>query len=219
MTGENGVRNQRVPRIETMERIIVAGLGNPGAKYRETRHNIGFGVINELAERWSISMSRQRFDSYYGDARIGDRSVVLLAPQTYMNLSGQAVTAVCRFFDLEQGALVVIHDEIELPFGRIRLKWSGGNAGHNGLRSIDGLFGDSDYFRIRMGVGRPRFGSVTDHVLSRFSDQEGAGLPDVLRGGADAVSLLLEKGHRAAQNQVNGAVFCAIEDPDDGNDK
>ena len=218
MTREHGAQKESTLRIETRDRIIVAGLGNPGDKYRDTRHNIGSMVVNELANQWSIPMTRRRFDSFYGDGRVGDRSVVLLAPQTYMNLSGRAVGAACRFFNLDEEALVVIHDEIELPFGRVRAKWAGGNAGHNGLRSIDDSLGAQDYYRIRMGVGRPTFGSVTDHVLSRFDNGERIGLGDVVEGGATAVKVLLEKGLRAAQNEINGSVFFAVEPPDNETD-
>ena len=172
-------------------------------------------MVNELANRWSIAMTRRRFDSIYGDGRSGDRSVVLLAPQTYMNLSGRAVGAACRFFNLETGALIVIHDEIELPFGRVRVKWAGGNAGHNGLRSIDEVLGTRGYYRIRMGVGRPPFGSVTDHVLSRFGQQEGAGLREVVQGAVEAVTVLLDNGLKAAQNEINGKAFFTVDSRDD----
>lgn len=173
-------------------------------------------VIDELARRWNISMSRQRFDSFFGDGLAGTDRVVLLAPQTFMNLSGRAVSPAFRFFDLEPGALIVVHDEIEIPFGRVRIKWAGGNAGHNGLRSIDRELGTRDYFRVRMGVGRPQVGSVTDHVLNRFLPREEAALSDVIAGGTDAIELMLQSGLKAAQNELNGRTLYEAPKEDEG---
>lgn len=215
MSDAESGRKTRAPGIESLDRVVIAGLGNPGRQYADTRHNIGFMVAEELARRWGIVMSRQRFDSAFGDGLRGNRKVVILTPNTYMNLSGRAVAPAARFFDIEDGALVVVHDEIELPFGRIRLKFSGGHAGHNGLRSIDQELGTKAYFRIRMGVGRPRFGQVKDYVLSRFSKAERAGLQDVIGGGADAVEQLLEGGLKAAQNEINGRCYFEAADSAD----
>ncbi len=206
----------RAPSIENMGRTLIVGLGNPGPKYRSTRHNVGCMVIEELARRWNISMSRQRFDSFFGDGLANRKRVVVLAPQTFMNLSGRAVSPAFRFFDLEPGALIVVHDEIEIPFGRVRIKWAGGNAGHNGLRSIDKEFGTRDYFRVRVGVGRPQVGSVTDHVLSRFLAREEAALADVVAAGTDAIELLLQGGLKAAQNELNGRTLYEAPKEDQG---
>lgn len=196
-------KTSRVPEVESADRVLVVGLGNPGSRYAETRHNIGFLVVDELARRYGIALTSTRWDGFFGEGRIEEKRVALLKPQTYMNLSGRSVAPACRYLAIERGELIVLHDDVDLDGGRIRLKWAGGNAGHNGLRSIDATLGTADYFRVRMGVGRPAFGTVRDYVLGRYSESERAVLPDVVAGGADAVEKLLSKGLKAAQNEIH----------------
>ena len=136
-------------------RAIIVGLGNPGSKYAETRHNIGFRVVECLARRHGISLTEQRFKSRLGSGNIAGRAVMLLQPQTFMNLSGEAVQPAAAFYRLGPESVVVIHDELDLAVGKLRLKIGGGHAGHNGLRSMDQQLASKDYFRVRLGIARP----------------------------------------------------------------
>jgi PTH1 family peptidyl-tRNA hydrolase len=187
--------------------VVVSGLGNPGLKYRDNRHNIGFMVVDVLAERVGILMNRERHDAMYGDCFWGERKLHLLKPQTYMNRSGRSVAGACRYLEIFPENLVVIHDEIEIPYGRIKVKFGGGNAGHNGLKSISANLGSQGFYRIRVGVGRPSIGDVTHHVLARFDDSEMNTLNDVISGAVDSLERLINQGLKAAQNAVNGSSF------------
>jgi peptidyl-tRNA hydrolase, PTH1 family len=153
---------------------IIACLGNPGEKYRFTRHNIGALAGESLALHYGIQISRKGFSALYGTGKIGIHDIILLFPQTFMNLSGQSVSAALSFYKADENDLIVIHDEIELPFGDIRRKKGGGHKGHNGLRSIMQQIGSPDFQRLRFGVGRPsnEHIQVADHVLSEFSSDE-----------------------------------------------
>jgi PTH1 family peptidyl-tRNA hydrolase len=177
---------------------LVVGLGNPGREYAETRHNIGFMVMDELARRWAISGWRSKF----GGEVAQHKDVVALKPQEYMNLSGQAVQRTKGFYKVDQ--VIVIHDEIDMPFGKLRVKVGGGHGGHNGLRSIVENIG-AEFIRVRCGVGKPAQGKerVVGHVLGGFSKEEKEALPFVIGEAADAVELILVRGTTAAMNQVN----------------
>lgn len=192
---------------------LIVGLGNPGAQYEATRHNAGFMVLEEVARRAGTSLDTQRFKGRFARARVAGREAALLMPQTYMNLSGESVTAAARFFKVDPEDLVVVHDEIDLPFGTIRVKLGGGLAGHNGLRSIAGLLGSQDFVRVRFGVGKPGGRSVTGHVLGGFAKGEAGELPDLVDRAADAVEAVLREGPRAAMNAFNRK---ATKDADEG---
>jgi peptidyl-tRNA hydrolase, PTH1 family len=181
-------------------KILFVGLGNPGPKYELTRHNVGFLLADKLGARWGIDLSRTKFNAAMGTGHGAGRSAVLLKPQTFMNLSGQSVGRAKEFFGVEPAAILVAHDDIDLPWGAIRLKIGGGAGGHKGLRSIDQLLGTKEYFRVRIGVGRPEHGDVSNYVLQRFDAMEMAELDDVLDVAADATERLLNDGLRAAQN-------------------
>lgn len=191
--------------------ILVVGLGNPGDRYRETRHNVGFMVIDLIAERWGRPLWRSKFHAETvavdvpGGRGVGDRAV-LLKPQTYMNLSGQSVQPAAAFYKVAPSEIVVVHDELDLPFGQVRLKAGGGDAGHNGLRSITQRLGTNGYTRVRVGIGRPppEFrGSGADYVLQAFSPAEQADLPGVVGCAADAIEMITREGLSAAMNTVN----------------
>jgi PTH1 family peptidyl-tRNA hydrolase len=177
---------------------LVVGLGNPGREYADTRHNIGFTVMDELARRWGIGSWRDKF----GGEVAQNKEIVALKPQEYMNLSGQAVQRTKAFYKADQ--VIVIHDEIDLPFGKLRVKVGGGHGGHNGLRSIVENIG-ADFIRVRCGVGKPAQGKerVVGHVLGGFSKEEQESLPFVIGGAADAVELVMVRGTTAAMNIVN----------------
>lgn len=153
---------------------IIACLGNPGRKYKKTRHNIGFIVGEFLSKSFSISINKKDFKSKFGTGKIDGKDVCVILPQTYMNNSGFAVRNIMNYYKSDENDLLVIHDEIELPFGKINLKSGGGHKGHNGLRSIVQEIGTSEFKRLRFGVGRPENDhiSVADYVLSNFQKDE-----------------------------------------------
>ena len=151
---------------------LFAGLGNPGNKYRNNRHNIGFMATDRIAEDFGFSSFRSKFHSEFSEGTIKDRKVILLKPQTYMNNSGQGVAAAARFYKIPPEKIFAFHDEIDLESGKVRVKKGGGNAGHNGLRSIEDHLGTPDFWRVRLGVGRPVHGEVHDYVLGDFSKHE-----------------------------------------------
>jgi len=172
---------------------IIACLGNPGSKYRLTRHNAGFLAGEYLASVYSISVAKKGFSSVYGTGRVGKSEVLLLFPQTFMNLSGQSVQGALDYYREDAGSLIVIHDEIELPFGDIRKKSGGGHKGHNGLRSIIQCAGSSEFIRLRFGVGRPANESadIADYVLSSFSGDEQSRFPVLFERVKDELEGLL----------------------------
>lgn len=187
-----------------MQRHLVVGLGNPEPKYAGHRHNVGFMAVDRLADEARITVGRSKFKGVYGSGTVGDVPVVLLKPMTFMNLSGESVVPAARFFDVPPERIVVIHDELDLPYGRLRLKVGGGHAGHNGLRSICNLLGSRDFVRLRVGIGRPQKGSVSRYVLSDFAaGEEAEWLPDLLERSAAAVRSALEQGPRKAMNVIN----------------
>ncbi|MCA9528842.1 MAG: aminoacyl-tRNA hydrolase [Myxococcales bacterium] len=179
---------------------LIVGLGNPGPKYAGNRHNVGFMVAERLAARWGAPAFRAKLKGVFTKARFAGEDAVLLCPQTYMNLSGESVQAAMRFFKVPGERLVCIHDELDLPFGTLRVKVGGGTAGHNGLRSIVQHLGDGDFVRLRFGIDRPRSGQVVGYVLSDFDTSERAELPDLLERGCDMVESVVRDGPRAAMN-------------------
>jgi PTH1 family peptidyl-tRNA hydrolase len=182
---------------------LVVGLGNPGPKYARNRHNVGFMVVERLAERAKNSDFREKFEGLFCKTQFRGHDVVMLQPMTYMNLSGQSVQQAMRFFRVSRQELVVVHDELDLPFGEFRLKVGGGTAGHNGLRSIVQQCGGQDFARLRVGIGKPRSGSVEGYVLGDFSSAEAADLPDVLDRAADCLGCLITDGVQVAMNRFN----------------
>jgi len=186
--------------------LLVVGLGNPGRAYASHRHNVGFMVVDALAVRASADPFKEKFSGEYARARLGAEQAVLLKPMTFMNESGQSVQAAMVFFKMEALDLLVVHDELDLPFGTIRLKVGGGHAGHNGLRSIMAHVGTGDFARLRIGIGRPPpgfSGEVRDYVLSRFDAVEAAALPDCLGAATDTVLDVAARGIAPAMNARN----------------
>jgi len=183
--------------------LLVAGLGNPGREYEQTRHNVGWMVIDELARRRDGSF-RAKFSGQLVEVRDGDLRLALLKPETYMNVSGRSVGQATRFFKVEPAALLVVHDDVDLEPGRLQARLGGGLAGHNGLRSISEVLGTRDFLRLRIGVGRPGRGDrrpVADYVLSPFE-------PDIdvealIARAADAVEAMARDGLEAAQSRYN----------------
>lgn len=185
---------------------LVAGLGNPGPGYSRNRHNVGQMVLDELASRMggSFKSHKSRAQVLEGRISIGGPRVILAKPLTYMNLSGGPVSALARFYGIEPGNVVAVHDEIDIPFGTVKLKLGGGEGGHNGLRDISKALGTKDYLRVRVGVGRPPGRMDTaDWVLKDFGTTESKDLPFLVADGADAVELLLSDGLVAAQQKFH----------------
>ena len=171
---------------------LFVGLGNPGVKYAGNRHNIGFMALDSIADAHGFSPWRSKFQSEISEGRLGTDKAVLLKPQTFMNLSGQAVSEAMHFFKLEPADIVVFHDELDLAPGKIRLKQGGGHAGHNGLRSLHAHIGP-EYARVRLGIGHPGHKDrVSPYVLSDFAKSDREWLDDLMRGIADGAVALAE---------------------------
>jgi peptidyl-tRNA hydrolase, PTH1 family len=186
--------------------LLVVGLGNPGAEYAATRHNLGFRVVDELAARSGGPTFRRKFHGELADGRVGGKPALLLKPLTYMNESGQSVRAAVTFYKVALGDLLVIHDELDLPFGQIRLKPGGGDAGNRGIRSISAHLGTGDYPRLRLGIGKPPpgfRGGGADFVLQGFAPAESAELGSLLSRAADAAELVAAQGLQAAMNMTH----------------
>lgn len=187
----------------SVDRLVV-GLGNPGSTYEGTPHNVGYRVVEELARRHGFPKAQRGFDGRCAEGFISGRSALLLQPTTFMNDSGRSVAAAVRALKLPLGAVLVVHDHIDLPFGRLRLLEGGGSGGHNGLKSITGLVG-AGYARLRVGVDRPPSTDpdvVADYVLSPFGESK-ADVAALVAAAADAVELWLDAGLEAAANDVN----------------
>jgi peptidyl-tRNA hydrolase, PTH1 family len=185
--------------------LLLVGLGNPGREYASHRHNVGFMAVDELARRAKADAFREKFSGEYARGELLGEQLILLKPMTYMNESGRSVQAAMAFFKVPAKEVIVVHDELDLPFGDVRLKMSGGHAGHNGLRSIMAVAGP-DFGRLRLGIGRPPpgfRGEVADYVLSGFDAVERATLPDVLKTGGDTVLDVIRRGFDAAMNARN----------------
>lgn len=182
---------------------LIVGLGNPGAKYRGTRHNIGFAVLDELAARWQVSFESAPVDALIAKVRGADE-VLLAKPLTFMNASGEAVGALLRYYKIEIADLLVVVDDVQLPLGKIRARVRGSAGGHNGLKSIVAHVGDA-FSRLRIGVGRgdPRR-DLADHVLTRFDADEAAEVERVTARAADAAEMFVTSGIGAVMNGFNG---------------
>jgi len=183
--------------------LLVAGLGNPGREYVQTRHNVGWMVVDELARRHDGSF-RTKFSGRLAEVRLGELRLALLEPETYMNESGRSIAAAARFFKAPVESLLVVHDDVDLEEGRLQMRLGGGLAGHNGLRSIAQALGTPDFLRLRVGVGRPGRGdprSVADYVLSPFEPEADVGA--LVSRAADAAETVAQEGLEAAQARFN----------------
>jgi PTH1 family peptidyl-tRNA hydrolase len=194
---------------------IIVGLGNPGTLYRMTRHNIGFQVIDRLAKINHIPIRTKRYKSLYGTGGIDSQQVILIKPLTFMNRSGEAVKKVADFFHLGMEDLVVVHDDLDLPFGRLRYKRRGGDGGHQGIRSIIERTGGDNFLRLKVGIGRPPQGvDPAEYVLEGFDKIEQSHLNQILSQGAESLKVMLLEGLEKAMNQFQkrGQPFSRIDD-------
>ena len=182
---------------------IVVGLGNPGARYKDTRHNIGFQVLDELARRWCSENWKRRFEAEVSEHRASG-PVLLVKPQTFMNLSGTAVRVAAKFYKVESKDIIVIHDDLDLPTGRLRIRERGGAGGHKGIDSMIGQLGTDEFVRVKFGISRPPAEwDTADYVLGRFSPDEQPVIGQMIVLAADAVEAILAEGASTAMNRFN----------------
>ena len=183
---------------------LIVGLGNPGRKYENTRHNVGFRVVDELSRRWQIEVNRHRFSGWLGSGCVRDEPVLLLEPTTYMNRSGRAVREAVAFHKLALENVLVVVDDLALPLGRLRIRSKGSGGGHNGLTDIIEALGEDGFARLRIGIESTEDGHAVDHVLGSFSEEEEQRVGPAILRAADAVACWLVDGVEAAMNQFNG---------------
>jgi peptidyl-tRNA hydrolase, PTH1 family len=186
---------------------LICGLGNPGAEYSRHRHNVGFMVCELLAARARASFSQAKFDAELAQATVAGERALLLKPQTFMNLSGRSLGACARFYKVEPSDVLVVHDELDLPFGKLQLKTGGGTGGHNGLESIAESWGEGGYGRLRFGIGKPQGPNakerVVGHVLGNFSGEEAQALSGLLTAAAEMAEGWAREGMQKAMNRFN----------------
>ena len=183
---------------------LIAGLGNPGKKYQLTRHNVGFMAIDYYLNNIGQPPEKKEHKSLTYSFKIEDEKVLMAKPQTYMNNSGEAIQALCHYYKIPTNKVIILHDEIEQPFSQMKLQTKRGHGGHNGIRDIHEKLAANDYFRIRIGVGRPDGKQdVADYVLSPFSKQEQAELPDALERVSDGLESLMFEGYGKAATLLN----------------
>lgn len=183
---------------------IIIGLGNPGLKYAKTRHNVGFVAVDALARELGVKIRRARFQALTAEASIAGEKVLLMKPQTFMNLSGNAVAEAARFY--KDARIIVLYDDIDIDVGRLRIKARGSAGTHNGMRSIISCLGMQEFPRIRIGIGKPKDMELTHHVLKKFAKDERALVAATAEFAADAARMVVEEGVEAAQQRYNGAL-------------
>jgi PTH1 family peptidyl-tRNA hydrolase len=183
---------------------VIVGLGNPGPAYTATRHNIGFKIVDSLSEHFKISLGTNRFQVVFGRGNMAEREVILAKPMAYMNRSGFPIRRLMYFSQISYKGMLVIHDDIDLVFGRLKIKVKGGHGGHNGIKSLIDVFEGGDFSRLRVGIGRPDPGiSVVDHVLGRFKPNEITMLDEIKERARDAIVTILCKGAKEGMNLFN----------------
>lgn len=186
---------------------LIVGLGNPGREYRNTRHNIGFLAIDALAKSLNVTLGKVQSKALVGQGKIGSNKVILVKPQTYVNLSGQAVSGLLNFYKISAEHLIVIHDDIDLPFGTIRIRPGGGSAGQRGVKSIIEKVGTQEFARMRLGVGRPPGQmEAAAYVLQPFTKEDEEFLVNFLAKAAEAANEFVNNGLNAAMNKYNGTI-------------
>lgn len=184
---------------------VIVGLGNPGKQYENTRHNVGFNVIDILAKEYGISVTKIKHKALIGEGRVGAEKVLLVKPQTYMNLSGETLIDIYNYYNVEMENIIVIYDDIDLDVGKIRIRKKGSGGTHNGMRSITKCLGSNDFPRVRVGVSRPRSGQdLADFVLSRFRKEEDDDVEQGLEKATKAVDVMIRDNIDLAMNKYNG---------------
>lgn len=184
---------------------VVVGLGNPGKQYEKTRHNVGFDVIDILSKEYDINVSKIKHKALIGEGRVGSEKVLLVKPQTYMNLSGETLIDIYNYYKIDMENIIVVYDDIDLDVGKIRIRKKGSGGTHNGMRSITKCLGSNDFPRVRVGVSKPRPGQdLADFVLSRFRKEESDDIELGLEKAAKAVDTMIRENIDLAMNKYNG---------------
>lgn len=183
--------------------FLIVGLGNPGKEYEKTRHNIGFETIDYIADKYSIDINRTKFNGNYGEGFISGKKVILLKPQTYMNLSGNSIIQFINFYKLQEDEVIIIYDDISLNIGKIRIREKGSAGGHNGIKSIIQNFGTDVFPRFKIGVGAPEYNLIS-HVLGKFPNDEWEQMQNVMLVVSDALCEVLKTDTKSAMNKFNG---------------
>ena len=182
---------------------LIVGLGNPGKEYAGTRHNCGFMVIDRLASKLNVDVDQNKFKGLYAKVKYHGEDIILLKPQTYMNLSGESVNAMMNFFKIDKDDLLVIYDDLDMPVGKLRLRKTGSAGGHNGIKNIIAHLNSQDFKRIRVGIDRHKYMNVADYVLSRFSKVESEAIEQGIENAANAVLDYLDNDFNHAMNYYN----------------
>jgi len=187
--------------------FIVAGLGNPGRRYENTRHNVGFETIDFLSDKYKINVSKVKFKAVIGDGDIEGERVILVKPQTFMNLSGECVREIIEWYKIPLSNIIIIYDDIDLPLGKIRVRTGGSSGTHNGMRSIIYQLQDDRFPRVRVGIGRPPEGwQLADFVLSKFNEEDRKKVNESIINASEAAASIIKNGVDAAMNKYNKQV-------------
>ena len=181
---------------------MIVGLGNPGQQYAKTRHNVGFMAVDKLCQDLNAAVNKSKFKALIGESYIEQQKVILVKPQTYMNLSGEAVGALARWYKLNPSDVIVIYDDMDLPLGRLRIRPKGGPGGHNGMKSIIAHLGTEEFPRIRVGIGRAEYDSV-NYVLGNFAEQELDVINGIITKAVESIHVWIRKDISAAMNKFN----------------
>jgi PTH1 family peptidyl-tRNA hydrolase len=210
---KSSIVSKNQPQPALLKPQLIVGLGNPGAQYDRTRHNIGFEVVDALGKRWQVPLAENRkFQGYFGEGFIARHKVRLLKPSTFMNLSGQSIRSILDWYKLDPIAVLVVYDDMDLPVGRLRLRLKGSAGGHNGMKSTIAHLGTQDFPRLRLGIGSPRAatqradppkGETISHVLGKFAPQEREPVQQAIDQALNAIETIYEKGIETAMNRFN----------------
>lgn len=183
--------------------ILIVGLGNPGKQYEQTRHNIGFDVIDYMANKYNIDVNREKFKGLCGEGFIENKKVILLKPLTYMNLSGESIRELANFYKLENDEIIVVYDDISLDIGKLRIREKGSAGGHNGIKSIIQNLGRDEFPRVKVGVGQPK-DNLVNHVLGKFSKEDREHVENVIPVVSDAIAEIVKNDAKESMNKFNG---------------
>ncbi len=191
--------------MEVENVYYLSDFGNPGKEYEKTRHNVGFKAIDKIAENLKISMSKNKFDAIIGEGVCGTEKVILVKPQTYMNLSGTSIKQIVDFYKLDLNNLIVIYDDIDIPLGKIKIKPSGSSGTHNGMRNIVAMLSSEEFTRIRIGTDKPKFNmNLADYVLMNMTKEEEQALEPAIVNASKAVERIINTNVQSAMNEFNG---------------
>lgn len=185
-----------------MNKLLIVGLGNPGKQYEKTKHNIGFIVVDRIASEFRLQY-KGGFEADYTVSNIEGKRVYIAKPQTYMNLSGKAVSEIKNYFDIENNSIIVVHDDLDIEFGKIKIKVGGSSGGHNGINSIISCLGSDSFIRVKMGIGKPLDKNISHYVLSEFSLEEKSLLPQFIDLGFLAIMEIIKSDVKTAMNRFN----------------